>query len=95
VYIDSQAVVQVMESGRTRGTTEYALLKTIRGLLALEWEVKVSYVYRESNRCANALANIRCSLNYNIMFYVDCPYEIKDIMSADVLGITIPKMIVV
>jgi hypothetical protein len=28
--IDSQAVVQVIESGRTRGTIEYALLKKIR-----------------------------------------------------------------
>ncbi|MCI31634.1 hypothetical protein A2U01_0052846, partial [Trifolium medium] len=36
--IDSQVVVQVIESGRTRGTTEYALLKKIRGLLSLEWE---------------------------------------------------------
>ncbi|KAK2399946.1 Polynucleotidyl transferase, ribonuclease H superfamily protein [Trifolium repens] len=93
--IDSQAVVQVIESGRTRGTTEYALLKKIRGLLALEWEVKISHVYRESNRCADALVNIGCSLNHNILFYFDCPVEIRDIMSAAVLGITTPRMIVI
>jgi hypothetical protein len=88
-------VVQVIESGRTRGTIEYALLKKIRWFLAFEWEVKISHVYRESNRCADALANIGCPLNHNILFYVDCPVEIRYIMSADVLGMTTPRMIVV
>jgi hypothetical protein len=31
----------------------------------MEWEVKVSHTYRETNRWADALANIECSLDYN------------------------------
>jgi ribonuclease HI len=93
--IDSQAVIQVISTGKIKGTVGNALIKRIKGLLALNnWEVQISHVYREANRCADALTNIGCSLDHNVIFYDTCPDIISDIMLADLMGITTPRMIV-
>jgi hypothetical protein len=45
--------------------------------------------------CADALANIGCSLDHkNVIFYDDCPINIKDILLADVMGISTARIIV-
>jgi hypothetical protein len=38
------------------------VIQKVRKLLGLDWEVKVQHSYRESNRCANVLVNIGCSM---------------------------------
>jgi hypothetical protein len=84
------------ENKTIKGTVDNVLIKRIKGLLALNnWEVQISHVYREANRCADALANIGCSLDHNIIFYDTYPDIISDIMLADLMGITTPRMIVV
>jgi ribonuclease HI len=70
--IDSQAVVQVITTGKIKGMVGNALIKRIKGLLALNWEVQISHVYREANRCADELANIGCLLDHNVIFYDTC-----------------------
>jgi hypothetical protein len=50
-------------------------------------------VYRESNQCADALASIGCTLDKEAIYYNVCPPEIRDLLLADELGITTPKLI--
>jgi hypothetical protein len=69
------------------------LLRNIRRLVALDWEVKVVHAYRESNQCADVLATIGCSLNKEIIFYPVCPIEIRNFLLADDLEITTPRLI--
>jgi hypothetical protein len=52
-------------------------------------------MFIEKQTCADALANIGCSLDHNVIFYDTCPDIISDIMLVDLMGITTPRMIVV
>ncbi|MCH94217.1 ribonuclease H protein, partial [Trifolium medium] len=54
--VDSETVVNAIRSGKLCSSVGVALAKEIRRLMAGEWVVEVSNIYREANRCANALA---------------------------------------
>ena len=90
---DSVTVAQVISTGNLKSPVGASLLRSICWLLALDWEVKVLHVYRESNQCADALATIGCMLNKEVIYYTACPIEIRDLMLADELGITTPRII--
>jgi ribonuclease HI len=90
---DSVTVAQAISTGNLNSPVGASLLRNIRRLLALDWEVKVVHAYRESNQCADALATIGCSLNKEIIFYNVCPIEIRNFLLADDLGITTPRLI--
>jgi hypothetical protein len=68
--VDSVAVVKVIKTGVTTSVAGVSLIKSIRRLLEQGWEVKITHSYREANVCADALANIGCSLDLNTMYYV-------------------------
>jgi hypothetical protein len=44
----------------------------------------MSDTYREANQCANVLANLRCSLDRNIVFYKMCPSQLNNLLLADI-----------
>jgi hypothetical protein len=43
--------------------------------------------FHENDKCADALANISCMFDGNIVFYENCTQECSHIVLADVLGI--------
>jgi ribonuclease HI len=92
--VDSQAVVQVLKAGKVYSKHGMAILKKIRDMLALDWIVEISHEYREANKCADALANIGCSLDRDMVFFVECPLEIRHILLDDELGHSSPRLIV-
>jgi ribonuclease HI len=92
--IDSKAVVHVISTEKTQGAEGYAIVKKICRLLTMEWNVTIVHEYREANKCAGALANIGCNLEREVIYYEACPEEIRDILVADELGITTPRLIV-
>jgi hypothetical protein len=47
-------------------------------LLELDWEVKIAHAYCESNKCADALANIGCQLGQKIVFYEECSPQMRE-----------------
>ncbi|MCI09825.1 putative non-LTR retroelement reverse transcriptase, partial [Trifolium medium] len=91
--IDSITLVQVIKSGILSSPIGLSLVKRIRRLLELDWDVKIAHAYRESNKCADVLANIGCTLDREIIFYDSCPSQIKDLLLANEMGITTPRMI--
>ncbi|GAU13938.1 hypothetical protein TSUD_262650 [Trifolium subterraneum] len=93
LHIDSVAVVQVISTGKLKSKLGWSLVLNIRKLLDLDWEVTITHAYRETNKCADALANIGCQLGREIIFFEDCPPHMKDLVLADVMGITTPRMI--
>ncbi|GAU11948.1 hypothetical protein TSUD_195720 [Trifolium subterraneum] len=68
----------------------YSLLKSIRSLLDEEWEVKISHSFREAKKCVDTLANMGCTLDCNIVFSESCLSNIRDLFSADVVGLSTP-----
>jgi hypothetical protein len=85
--------MKVIKSGKTINSLGFSLVKTIKKLLDEEWEVKISHLYREANRSADALASMGCTLNFNIVYFETCPINIRELIHADVLGIGTPHLI--
>lgn len=67
--VDSASVEQIIKSGKLDSRLGRASVNQIRRLLEMDWNVEVCYSYWDANRCADALANIVCSLPYNSMIY--------------------------
>ncbi|GAU38380.1 hypothetical protein TSUD_147480 [Trifolium subterraneum] len=67
--VDSVAVAKVIKEGGTASNMGYSLVKEIHRLVSFEWEVKIFHSYRETNRCADTLANMGYSLEENIVFF--------------------------
>jgi hypothetical protein len=70
-----------------------ALVQKIRQMLALDWEVVVHHSYRESNKCADALANIGSKLGYGSVVYDRCPTQLSSLLLADMMEISIPRLV--
>ncbi|GAU30840.1 hypothetical protein TSUD_267600 [Trifolium subterraneum] len=92
--VDSKAVVQVISTEKTQGAEGFAIVNKIHRLLKMDWNVIIVHEYREANKCADALTNIGCNLEREVIYYEDCPEEIRNILVADEMGITTPRLIV-
>jgi hypothetical protein len=66
-----------------------SLVKKMRKMLEMNWEVKIIHLYKETNKYAEALTNIGCDFDHTIFFYDNCPnpMQIKNLFLADVLVI--------
>ncbi|MCH79377.1 putative non-LTR retroelement reverse transcriptase [Trifolium medium] len=91
--VDSMIVVQAIRTGKTRSILGHNLVKNIMRLMRLDWDVTINHVYREANYCVDALANFGCSLDSSIMVFDVCPSQLRQLMLADVMGITTPRII--
>jgi ribonuclease HI len=91
--VDSDAVVGVIKRGCTMSYAGSTLLKRICQLLEKDWSVEISHIYREANKCADALANIGCSHDFNFEFYACCPSSISDVFNLDMRGNTTSRLV--
>jgi ribonuclease HI len=91
--VDSLIVAQAIQTGRSRSIMGHSLVKHIRQLMCLDWEVTVSHAFRESNYCADALANYGCSLDSSIVYFDVCPSQLRNLILADKMGISTPRII--
>jgi hypothetical protein len=73
----------------------WKLVQQIRQLTELEWEIKICHSYRETNKCADVLANIGCQQEDTLTIYKHCPVQLSFLLLVDVMGITTPRFIVV
>jgi hypothetical protein len=58
-------------------------MNQIRRLLALDWEIKMGCMYREANRCADALANMGCHQEDGLIYYEHCPAQVSSLLLPD------------
>jgi hypothetical protein len=91
--VDSSAAVKVIKDDATSSATGVSLLKSIRRLLEFDWDVKIHHFYREANICTDAMTNLGCSLEYDIIFFKECPRHIKNLLMADCMGFLSPRLI--
>jgi hypothetical protein len=89
--VDSKAVVEAVHNKKIQNLVGRSLVDRIRRLLECDWEVKVQHAYRECNQCADALANVGCNMLTDVSFFDSCPHEISHLLTADSLGISIPR----
>jgi hypothetical protein len=93
LHIDSAVVVQMLLNRKLNSNSDGSLVLNIPNLMELDWEAKIAHAYRETNKCADALTNIGCQLGREIVFYEECPPQLRELVQADAMGITIPRMI--
>jgi ribonuclease HI len=93
VNVDSLAVVEALKRKTKSNVTGGALINRIRQIMNLDWEVDVQHAYRESNQCADALANEGCSLCEETQFFEECPPQMNHLVTADMLGISVPRIV--
>jgi hypothetical protein len=76
--------------GSPRG---HILIKRIRALLQEDWEVNISHVFREANRCADALANMGSAGSTELVLYDYPPSEVALVAFDDFRGVSLPRLI--
>jgi ribonuclease HI len=75
--IDSLTLVQVLKSARLSSSGGGSIAKQSWRMLQLEWKVELTHSYREANKCADKMANVECSLEYETTLFEDCPDFLK------------------
>ncbi|EOY12254.1 Non-LTR retroelement reverse transcriptase-like, putative [Theobroma cacao] len=93
LQVYNKIVVQVITSSALHPCANSDLLNTIHGLLQLDWEVKISHIYRKRNMVADGMVNISFNLDSSFILFDVPPPEISSRMFNDVLGVCFPKMV--
>jgi ribonuclease HI len=90
---DSQVIATSLRHRETGSAMGGALMKKIQRLLQSPWEVKITHVYREANRCADMLANMGSESISGISFFEYPPERVKQIVEDDLRGVSFPRLI--
>jgi ribonuclease HI len=94
ICVDSQAVINSIRKGDGGNAMGFRLVQRIRQMLELNWEVSISYNYKEANRCVDGLANLTFTLLEEIEYYDVCPDFIKGLYDNDVSGVTTLSLVI-
>jgi hypothetical protein len=54
-------------------------MQRVKSLLELSWEVRITHVFREANRCADVLANIGSKGQHDIVFFENPPSQVTQV----------------
>jgi hypothetical protein len=87
---NSMVIAHNLKTGSPRG---HILIKRIRALLQEDWEVNISHVFREANRCADALANMGSAGSTELVLYDYPPSEVALVAFDDFRGVSLPRLI--
>ena len=70
-----------------------AVIAYIKEMLIRSWQVNIQLIYRESNRVADWMADLRHSLNLGVYFYFTPPYGLGVILRDDLARISLPQSV--
>ena len=94
VYVDSLVVAGMLKDNMLCSARHNTLVQQCRRILQLpDWEVKVNHCFRETNRVADALANLGIGLNCEFMYFNEPPSEVSSSLFADRVGAKYPRLI--
>jgi hypothetical protein len=93
LIVDSIIVAQAIQTGRSRSIMGHSLVKHIRQLMCLNWDVSVAHVFCEANYYVDTLVNYGCSIDNGILYFDVCPSQLRHLLLDDIMGITTPMII--
>jgi hypothetical protein len=70
------------------------LIRRIKDLLFVDWNVRIIHVYREANKVDDALATFSYA-SIGINYYENSLVEIEHLCFVDVMRVSIPRVIFV
>jgi ribonuclease HI len=83
LHIDSQVVVKIIQECGATSSSCWSLVCRIRQLLERDWKIKIQHSYRETNKCVDMLANIKCDSREHLLYYESCPTYFNLLFSTD------------
>jgi hypothetical protein len=92
VRIDSAVIAQILHDRKEGSIMGNMLIRKIYKLLEDFQEVRIINVFREANRCADMLANIGCKISDNIVYFVQPPSEVVQLVD-DYRGVSFPRTV--
>jgi ribonuclease HI len=93
VQVDSEALVKATNKDGMGCTMSWNIMQKIRDLLKLNWEVRIRHIFREGNRCADALANMGCKQDVGWKTYQEAPSELFQVLADDFRGVSFPRLV--
>jgi hypothetical protein len=67
--VDSSVIRQMLLQSGCGRPLGGSLVMRIYRLLELDWEIVIKHLYREANKRADVIVNIRCTLESHKMYY--------------------------
>ncbi|CAA7016120.1 unnamed protein product [Microthlaspi erraticum] len=93
VEVDSELVVGFLKTGIGPSHPLSFLVRLCHGSLKRDWEVRISHVYRETNRLADGLANYAFTLALGFHPFHVPPADLDSILQDDILGSSYPRSV--
>ena len=78
--LDSKVAIQLIANGTKTINVANRLVKDIRKMLELDWEVHLQHVLYEGNRVADALANIGILVPLGLQKFEVAPKDVHEIV---------------
>jgi L1 cell adhesion molecule like protein len=72
---------------------EKSITDRVINMLQEDWEVNISHVFREANRCADKLANMGSAGSTELVLYDYPPSEVALVAFDDFRGVSLPRLI--
>lgn len=93
VESDSLQAISLVQEAEERHIHSNIIWK-IRELLHRNWQCKLNHFWREGNSCADILAKKSIDLQLGLTFFPDPPDIVKPLLSADLIGASYIRKIV-
>ncbi|CAJ2665276.1 unnamed protein product [Trifolium pratense] len=90
-YSDSQTMVDAISKDLNSFHRYAAVIASIKDLLQLDWEVRLSHSLREGNAGADFLAKIGSANDDKLTFWESPPVEMESILQSDALRVLHPR----
>jgi len=95
VELDAKVIVDLIKSRNSSNTAYSSLLFDCRLLLELIPHTKVKHVFREANKCVNALVRKGCHAHEEFVIFDGPPsVDVFDIVYADEIGESFCRQVV-
>ena len=93
VEVDCEAIITLLTAVANPNHLLNSIISDCRSLLSQLRHVKISHIYREANRCADALARMGGRLQSNFVTFANCPQKLAFVYDEDLKGICFPRTI--
>lgn len=91
--LDLDIVVRILQGHALANTSGASLIMRIKKLLTIDWNVCVSHIFREANKCADVLANLGCEVGSHLVIFERLPVQLAQVLLADVMGVSTPRLV--
>ncbi|XP_058734094.1 dynamin-related protein 4C-like [Vicia villosa] len=81
VNVDSTSTIDMIQSGRALDLNSHSLVKQILELMKIFEDIKVIHSYRQTNRCADALAKFDATTRNFLIFGEEFPIFIRHLLN--------------